>query len=89
MKEISIEWDAVRQRITKKALVFGDEAFQNALEKVVVLNPRVTHWTQETNAAWNVLGDVLVEYNVGWSKHKVLFIPEVNRVPMVTRAPDV
>lgn len=64
MEEISAERDGSRrerdeallasQRVAKKALAFGDQAFKNALEQVAVLNPGVSLRMWEANIAWNV-----------------------------------
>lgn len=73
--------------ITKTALKFGNEAFQNALEQVAVLNPGVCLRTQGANINRNALSGVLVKYNADRSKHEVQLVPGVVDEPEVERSP--
>lgn len=58
-------------------MLFGDEAFTNALEQVVVLNSGIPLRMCEANIALNALTGSLVEYNTDTSCYEVRVIPEV------------
>lgn len=77
-----------RQEIAVKALSFGDEAFKNALEQVIVLNPEIPLLIAKENIALNPLGGVLVEYGVDKSHHEIRVIPEVRAIAKIWVIPE-